>query len=657
MSRKNAKILVILAGIFTVSAILLLLTRVIPISPDEYFYSNASLSVYRSLNYFVSMNSINTEHTSSLVLLASLFISVFKTNSIYFLRLLIALISIGTLYIYIQIIRQKLNIKESYFVLSFLFLIPGYFYASAKFILEIPAAFTVALFALLLIKKKNSLVIGFSLALILFTKEYYFFLIAPIAVIVLVCDRISSDIVWRKKVIHGIADIAVVLLPSVLLSLLLIDFNIGPYPRMLENTWKELMQGGFSFLNKNLYFVVEPIAKIFRAANQQLFLVVDYLRGSPGYHVSHMTGISDVSSKIYNLDTSGSFFSKAIIESPILVGDTSLNNLNLFRKIWLIYKYNLPDQEISTVELGLTIFGGVAIVGATIKNLVRKYSEYRFDFIMVLFSLLFLFFNYQQAANIHGFRLNIPITFVLVYFSYLGFKTLRDSKSIPVRISFVTIMTVLLCAYFYSESKFVFGSAISANSGVMTILRLKKYFFVTAYSLFAFYLLFYHLIKTKYRELILVLMVLFFFILKIFPFFLEKRAEMVETGEDYNLNESYTVLNKVFSSDDKIITNIHCYKVYYYASWYMIPNDEISPEFRIFPEKFPTLCYRFNPGDEKLLDKIDSDSLYILYVNEKNASSINLKNFLDQNKNNISLIKEELRNNNETLWSVWKYKK
>lgn len=657
MNKKNAKTLMLFATLLIVIAFLVFLTRVIPLSPDEYFYSNASLSVFRALNYFISINSINTEHTSLLVLLSGLFISIFKTNNIYFLRLLIVGMSVATMYLYLQIFRQKFNKKESYWPLLFLLLMPGYFYASSKFYLEIPAAFGVALFALSLLKKKNYLVVGLALALILFTKEYYFLLLVPVAIVVLICDYFFSDMVWWKKALYIAGNAILVISPGIVLSLLLVDFNIGPYPRMLENSWKELMQSSFALLNKNLYFVVEPIARALKAANQQLFIAVDYFRGTPDHYANQMNDISRTASKIYSLNIGDSFFSKAIIESQIPNKDISLTNLNIFQKIWFIYKYNFSDQEFLTVGLGLTILGGITAFSTTIKNIIKKYSDYRFDFIMSMLALVFLFFNYQQAANGHGFRLNVPIAFVLIYFSYLGFKTIRDTKRIYVRISFVIIMSTLLFAYFYNESKFVFGSVLSTNLTIMTILQIKKYLFLMSYSGFALYLLFYYSVKIKHRELVLIMIIMAFFALKTFPFFLEKKAEIAEEGDDFNLTESSATLNTIFSNHDKIVTNVHCYKVYYYASWYKIPNDEIAPEFRTFPEKFPTLCYRYSPDDQAMLDNIGRDNFYILSVNEKNINFTNLKKFLDQNKDRISLVTERVNSRNETLWSIWKYSK
>ena len=163
--------------------------------------------------------------------------------------------------------------------------------------------------------------------------------------------------------------------------------------------------------------------------------------------------------------------------------------------------------------------------------------------------------------------------------------------------------------------------------------------------------------RTRYKETVLIFMVILFFVLKISPFYFEKKAEMMTTGEDYNLNKAAITLDKIFNNNDKILTNIHCYKVYYYALWYMIPNDDIKPEFRMLPEKFPTLCYRYNQDDKSSLDNIDRDNFYILSVNEKNTNSVNINNFLDQNKNRISLVADEKNSSNEILWSIWKYEK
>lgn len=655
MNKERAKKILILVFVLAVISIMVFLTRAIPFSPDEYFYSNAAFSVSKALNNVISINSINTEHSALLVLFSGLIVSISKMSSIYFLRLLVVGISLATVYLYLQIFREKFNKSESCWSLLFLLLIPGYFYASSKFILEIPAAFAVALFVLLLMRKSNKLLIGFSLALILFAKEYYFFILVPVAVILSVFDRVYTKEIWWKKILVVIGDIVLLVLPGVLLSLLLVDFNIGPYPRMLENSWKELMQSSFYFFNKYLYFIVEPIAVALKAVNTQVFSLVDYIRGTSRDYGSQIVDLSHTAAKIHKLNIGNNFLSRAIIESPIPVGDSSLDNLNFFQKIWLVYKYNFSDQEFLTVGLGLTILGGICAFGRTIKNITRKYSDYRFDFIMVLLALMFLFFNYQQAVNVHGFRLNVPITFVSVYFSYLGYRAIRDTRRISVRVCFLAIMLALISAYFYNERNFIFGSALSADSIMMTILRLKKYFFVISYLAFVFYLLFNHSIQKKYRELILTIIIIFFFVIKVFPFFLEKKAEMNRTGDDYNLNKSSLVLNTIFSNNNKIVTNVNCYKVYYYASWYMMPNDDISPEFRTFPEKFTSLCYYYDPNSQAMRNNISSDSFYVLSVNDNGTANTNLQIFLDKNKNKTSLVSQEANRNGVILWSIWKY--
>lgn len=655
MSRKNAKLTLLIASLLICFGVMAFMTRIIPLSPDEYFYSSSALAISKAFHFIISINSINTEHSPLFVLVAGFFVSIFKTNNIYILRLLVASISIATLYLYLKIFREKLDKKEAYWPLLFLLLIPGYFYASSKFILEIPTAFATALFALLLIRKKRSYLIGLSLVLVLLLKEYYFFLLAPIAVAVSVCDRLFSKNTFWGKILLCIFDIILILLPAILVSLLLIDFNIGPYSRMLENSWKELMQSSFAFLNKKLFFVVEPIARMLGFLNQKLLLLADHFRGITAPQGTDTIELAKTASQIKSLSIGTDFISKAVVDSPIAVSSVSQLHPDFFQKLWLIYKYNFSDLEFITVGFILAVFGGIKVFCVVARNFIKKYSDTRFDFIMVLFGLVFLFFNYQQAVNEHGFRLNVPITFVLGYFIYLGFKTIRDTKNIYARTLFIAITILSLGAYLRSEGEFVFGSVLSKNSVVMTILSLKRYIYSSGYLLFVIYLSFYSSLRTKYKQLIVAAIVVAFFMIKILPFAIEKNAELSRDGEDYMLSKSSVVLNSILTDQKEVITNINCYKVYYYASWYKTPNDDIHPDFRVLPEKFPILCNRFASSDEAIGRNGSKESFYILSVRENDVEDKDLKVFLDQNSTRITLVKQQSNTNNQVLWSVWKY--
>lgn len=610
-----------------------ILTRIIPISPDEYFYATTSQAIAAAWKGKLALHSINTEHTALLSIFAAFLINIFHLKSVYFLRLISAFLATLIIFIYLAIFRTVFNKKESIFALLLLVLIPGFIFSASKFYLEIPISFCTGLLFLSLIKNKPTWLNGLLLALVLLTKEYYFFLIAPMVIFYYLFKRFTQikSQNFLKLIILFLIDTILLILPSLLISALFIDFAFGPYPRMLENSWFELLPNVFLYFNKIFYHFYNNY-------------IIHFFKISPSVTTS------DTINPIINETILNTPVGSTIVSPDILVaGDSAQLKVSILDKLWLIYRYNFYENEVNFSILVLAAFGFVENIINLFRNkFLINFEKNKTNLLFFLFSIPFLLLNYREAINLHGFRINVPGTFILIYFSYTALKSFATQRSSRLKkVVFATISFALIATYFSQESVLIFNNQIKSSTFGALIFCLKPYVFVLLFIALVFTIL-----KNRIKSLYIISLLLLF--LHIIPFAIEKKLEDDSSGNDYELSYATNDLHNIFDSQNLVYGNTNCYKTYYYADWIESPTTDINPHYRLLEPKYPILCNRYTTIEELKAQITYNKTFYLLFINDGSIDKQTFDQLLINYPNNLKIINNQYKND-RLLWSIYKF--
>jgi len=508
-------------------------------------------------------------------------------------------------------------------------LIPGFFYSSVKFYLEIPSLLAVSLVIWALISKQKPLVVGLALALVILTKEYYFFLLLPVALVVVLTDASTNNSKFWYKLKNAVLNSIWVGLPGVLASMVLVDFNIGPYARMLENTWIELFKDSFILINKYFLMFIDKIGSLFSGGG--------------------ISSLNLIANKAQQIPIGNNFVTRAVLESPI-----TPEKHGFFQTLWIMYKSNFFEQDISLFILSLTIIGMALCVQKIFRDHKgKRFIENRTPIIFLSVMVMFLFFNLQQAKNMQGFRINIPIVFVMIYFSCVALKKFLEAKSVKLAISFLSLVSFFIVLYIIQDRSISLSSVL--QGGILsTLYGFKVYFFILLFIVFALFLAFNNWlsINRKTKELTILFFAFLYLFLKIAPFFLDYRAEVNAHGSYFNVKDSSQIMREVLNNKLVIHTNLTCHVVYYNSGWYQLPNDNFSPRYRTLPEVYPTLCKDFEYTNiSAYFDSYENKKeSYILFVNNDRYNKwSDFESFYEKNNERLEIISSEYKNN-EPLW-------
>jgi hypothetical protein len=363
-------------------------------------------------------------------------------------------------------------------------------------------------------------------------------------------------------------------------------------------------------------------------------------------------------SRLYGSFRLSGTFPTAIFDSPLEAGATG----GFFRKLWLIYRYNFSDQDVMIFSLPLFLTGLVVRVKLLVSN-KETWLKQRADWLFLTFTLIFLYLNWHEALNLHGFRLTVPITLALIYFGYWGARAILKENDQWGRRVFAGSFILFLYLYivFILGIK-GYGSVIANQGFTALLLQYKLPIFLIIFCLGFIFLWSHSRLNWPPKNLILVGGILILFIIKFLPFYLESKVALKTYGFNYGLLKSSPLLRELRSQNVRMATNINPYFMNYYAENLKLPNQGAFPKMRILREEYPQLYIWYGPtksrprltGSWLLKNKIH----YIFFA-DRTFSRQSVQEFeaaIKPLKPYLALIKEEHRpNSNRLQWQLLKF--
>ncbi|MFH1457251.1 MAG: hypothetical protein ABIF17_04050, partial [Patescibacteria group bacterium] len=503
-----------------------------------------------------------------------------------------------------------------------LLLIPGFWIFSVRLMLGVPATFAIALIIYLLLKKAPFYQIVLSVLLLLLTKEYYFYITMPMLLGILLIDAWKNEQKIYLKIFIFIKNSIIIYFPSIIVIIILIDFNLFPYPRLLENSITFIFGDFYSYFNKMFLSIINRIVEMFNT-NSDFQPTSTVLEG-----------------KIDSIKIVGE------IPTGMIHSQTAQGDYGFFMKLWLLYKYNFSENDINIFILPLAFFGLGLRIKKIFKNFKLSYKTIRADIIFLFFFSAFAYFNFHEASGIHGFRITIPIILCLIYFSYFGLKKILYQYSKKNIIIFSSIFAFFLILYWFSIRDLAYGS-ILANASILNVLiSYKPYLFIALFIILFIFIIYFSKIKNPIKYKILLTVVLFLFVIKFIPFYINNNLNLDYYGYNYGMDKARPVLQKLKNTDSKIYSNFNAYKVQYYASDIRIVNKGFTMTIRKFNQKYPRRYISF-PLDENLINYIEKYKIdYVLLVNDQynNKDLMLLKEIIAANKKSFQKIEDSYHN-------------
>lgn len=567
---------------------------------DEYFYAATARSIRAGLEGTVCLACLNTEHPALVASLIALFEPLTSSGPLDLIgsRLPMALFALGTILMLWLIARQmRIKAGERMWLPWLLLLLPGFFVLSARLMLDVPLTFAFAVLSYLLLSQARPVVIGLGLTLVMLTKGYGLLLAAPLVVVIFTIDSMNQQNGWLRSFIFDLPrKLLAAFLPPVIIATWLLTTSIVPYPRLLETNLIEYAGDGYI-----------GFAKTALLATQKAAEVAAYF----SFSQEREAAILKIAERQEDLEFTNQF-PKALLESPLEPAAAG----GFWDKLWLIYRYNFSEQDVSVFLLPLFLTG-LTIRLRRMLGLGKRWLSERADQLFLLLTLIFAYLNWHEALNIHGFRLTVPLSLALVYFAYWGARAILVENSRRARWLFGLLFTgsFLLYARFILQIE-GYGSVIAGQPLLALLLKYKLFIFGTAY-LAAFGLIwFYPRIAWPKKPVLLAALLIGFLAIKILPFGLEAKAASERFEYDYGLAKATPFLKELVEKQEPIATNLRPYVVHYYADNLQLPNSGVYPLLREFPEIYPELVSRFylpqRPLTRSLLE--ESRIRYIFYV-------------------------------------------
>lgn len=603
---------------------------------DEYFYSIISNAIKTSIiDHQISLYNIDSEHMPLIPFISFAYNFIFHNPSFVASRIFIIFFNSGIIILLYYLARELHLIKnERSWFLWFLLLIPGFWIFSVRLMLDIPATFAILLIIFLLVKKSPSYQVGLAMTLLLITKEYYIFIVSPIVITIYLFDAWHLKNYSKvKKLLFILKNFFYIFFPTSAVIIIFLDFNLMPYPRMLDLNLQSIFGDLYIFFNKTALIIIEKVS------------------GSISNMSTNVTEQNTIlRQKISNLSFSGD-----IPRGAVVAYDSTIS-ANFFQKWWLIYKYNFSEADLNIFILPLSFWGLGLRLQNIYHNFKNNYNHYRSDIIFVLLFLAFLYFNYHEAESIHGFRITIPIIISLLYFSFYAIKDVLGSQNKKRKYFFSTLVIFFIFLYWIDIKDFQYGSLLASSSFLSNLLIYKPYIFII-FDIFILILLFnFAQLKIKNKYYLLAGLIICFFVFKFLPNYFDSRLTMNTYGYDYSLTQVTPYLK---NNKSKVSSNLHLYKLQYYAADPYYANDLVYPQVRKFDEIYP-LLYDRHLIDDNLIYYLKSNNIkYFLYV--KNNADIQeydkLQSIVNDKKNKESfhLIKKQYYANN-LVWVLYVFK-
>lgn len=650
-------------------------------TPDEYLYANLAKAFTAAAHGRMHWTDINTEHVGLVAYLSYLYNTLFQPQTFFGSRGIIFGFSLGIiLLLYAMTFELGLATKHRMWFLWLLLLIPGFWVFSVRLMLDIPATFGIALIIYLLIKKSPSYQIGLATALLLGLKEYYVYLTLPLFMIVFGLDAWKSHgSVWHK-LLSFCKTMFICYFPTFVLTIILLDFPIFPYPRLLENNLQFIFGDLFNFTNKIALIglnavitlaqeilkplgallpqpahVVQHVANKFATLNPISNITSTQQQVITQLHVNvatipHTTVMNSLQNRINNIQLTGQL-PTGLIDSPATV----VSNKGFLSKLWLIYSYNFSETDLNIFILPLTFLG----IGLSLQNIFHQfkhqYSKIRPTIIFGSLFLVFIYFNYHEADSIHGFRVTLPLILSLIFFSYIAVQYLLTHflKKPSIYFSILSLGSIIL--YWFTIKDLTYGSVLANASILGKLLIYKPYVFIAFFLGCLGGIVYFPKLQWRWKYVGLGILIFCLFWLKLIPFYFDNRQSLQYYEYNYGLAKTTPILEQVRTSYTPIYANIHPYMLQYYTNDYRMANEGIVPSIRYFPQGYYNLYFHF-PTDNQLFDNLVKQRVeYVLIVNDTfdNSSIIPLEQMVKSHPTRFSKVTASYHNN-RLQWELYR---
>lgn len=569
-------------------------------TPDEYLYASVARSLIVGLKGEICLGCLNTEHpylVSSLVALYQWARGLSPLDLIAS-RVPIIFFSLGTIVILWLIAGRVVpRPRERSWLLWLLLLVPGYFILSTRLLLDVPLTFGFALLLYLLLIRARPIWVGMSLLVLLLTKSYGVFLATPLVLGAYFFEMITdSTSGWGRSLLELSRKLLAAFTPSLLAIALILGLEFLPYPRLTEANLIQYFGDGYALFAKGVLTLVQKVVIAFAPPE-----------------VAQQVG-RDIADKIGQISLTGRF-PTALFGSPLEPEAQG----GFFTKLWLIYRYNFSEQDVSVFLLPLFVTGLVVRM-RRLRTLGARWIRERADLLFFPFVLIFIYVNWHEALNIHGFRLTVPITLALVYFGYWGARAVLVEKNRWARRFFGAAFLVSMALY----AAFVlqlgsYGSVIASHALVGLLLQYKLVIFGAAFLAAFAFIWHYHRLDWPFKQTILALGILGFFAVKLLPFYFESKAATATFEYDYGLPKTSPLLRDIRTDEAGIATNINPYTMDYYSLNLKLPNEGSAPVMRKFREHYPQPYYWYRLPTHPLTTHLlyAQNVRYIFFVNRE----------------------------------------
>ncbi len=638
---------------FLCAAILLLgLNQILWPTPDEYLYSTITRSYVAAANGEIAWHDINTEHVGLIPWFGYVLQQTLQTNDFFITRLIIIAFALGSI-VLLYAMSRVLNFRSSerMWLLWMLPLVTGFWLFGVRYMLDVPAAFSIALLVWLLLKRSVAWQLGLALAFVLLVKEYYWFLMLPVIILPLGLDYLFSKQSWLKRILSIVRDLVIVLLPSALAMIILLDFNIFPYPRLLHTGLAAIFGDYYAIANR---FVLAVLGQSFVVTDQLVHISTQSMETSQTFTQAGQV-FTDQAGTIH---TTGQTL-EGIVDAQHPFAQTTI-----IQKLASIYLNNFSETDLNVFVWPLTIIGLGARAKAVFDGLRKQYDAIRADLIFFILFAVFAYFNYHQADFAHGFRITLPITLCLVYFSARAVQTILDKPKPWLLVVFSILSTLSFVGYWFTVRDAVYSAAVNSESFLQTALQYKPMIYIAIFALFAAAFIWLTLHPHwRWQRPALLALVLALAVMKFSPMFVEYGLRSAENDYDYGAALATATLQPLPQLDTPnqmihMYGNMHPYRLQYYTGDPIITNDLITPGVRKFSKIYPKRYYggTVTPDLTAFLEANQIDYLFLNYTYSGAAATdqANMAALVQANPERFTLIAQQ---QHDTLleWQIYQY--
>lgn len=598
--------------------IIIFLINKVPINPDEYLYSAIGKNLASSYRGESCFSCIDSFHTFLLPFLISIFNFITSIDSIIVFRLIISLFSIGSIFLLYKIFKEIF--KGAVFnSLILLLLFPGFFYFGGMFWLDNLAFFFFLLVVYFIIKNKNYWKVGFSLALMFLSKEYYiifggFFVFVAISYDTLIDNKEKNNL-WKLR--FFICNITKSFLPFFAVLLTIILFPIFPNPNLLNTFIIEFL--GTFYIKIGLY-------------------IKEFLYGVP----------RDI--KILE-DTAGLSRSLDFLTNNFIVIKENFNIILL-----KYFKSIFKEIFVNLYVLPLALCGIFIAFKEKIKNIKnnKKIS-------ILMLSIVFVFFLFSirtAATGEHGFRVALIVILPFIYFIKLSIGSLLNNKRLEIHWIFFIFSFTYILVWLIGIQKMDYNSFLSDLAISQIFIKYKFIFNLILYA-FPVIIIILNRVELETKKKILICWLFLMFSYKIIPEIANSYMVNQKYDFEYSLSFSREKMISIEKDQPIVLTNYEM-AYYYYSNSTKMPNDIRKELFTIRPKPRHIYERRILQYDSEEIFKFTKEQLcdmhvdYIFYVNNEYARSENNKKI--KGIKGI-IIKKEFFKEGEFQWGLYQFEK